>query len=154
MISITKKLLLGLTISVATMSLEAGVARGRDYKADLITISTRFVLVNARTAHKAGDADEQFIEDVITPSIADVVEKGGVSLTNAQRDAVLGFLVASENSASEEVSSIAANLYTANKIMFCSSLAKLSQSKRAVILERVNSGFASTGKPVPRKICR
>ena len=90
----------------------SNAAAERDSKADLIAISARFVEVHSRTAHKAGDADEQFIEDVITPSVHDVVEKSGRQITGAQRDAVISFLLASKNSASEEISEIAAKIYS------------------------------------------
>jgi hypothetical protein len=129
-------------------------AVARDHNADLITIGTRFVTVHASTEHKAGDADEQFIEDVIIPAIADTIKTRRASLTNAQRDAVLGFLLASAHSASEEVSSIAINLYKANKTMFCRSVAKRSQLEQSVLIAQVNSGLASLGKPVSKKICK
>lgn len=132
----------------------SSVAAERDSKADLITISARFVEVHSRTAHKAGDADEQFIEDVITPSVHDAVEESGPQITDAQRNAVITFLVASKNSSSEEISEIAVKLYSAQKTKLCASVAKLNQSKRMVVLDRIKSGLAATGKPVPRAICK
>lgn len=129
------------------------LAGNRDHKADLVMIGTRFVEVQSRTAHTAGDADQQFIEDVIIPSVHAVVDEGGSAMTNAERDAVIAFLVASEYSASEEVSEIALALYTSQKSKLCTSLARLPQSKRAIVLDHVESGFAAEGKPVPRTIC-
>jgi hypothetical protein len=129
------------------------VAGDRDHKADLIIISARFVEVHSRTTHKAGDADEQFIEDVIIPSVYAVVDESGSTMTDAQRDAVIFFLLASENSASEEVSDIAATLYRSKRMKLCTSIAKLAQSKRAIVLDRIKNGIAATGKSSPSVIC-
>lgn len=144
-----------LAVLILTFALftDRGVAAERDPKADLITISARFVEVHARTAHTAGDADEQFVEDVVIPSVHDVVEKGGPNLTNAQRDAVIRFLLASEDSASEEISEIAVKLYSVQKAKLRASVANLNRTKRVVVLDRIKSGLAATGKPMPRIIC-
>ncbi|MFT3761659.1 MAG: hypothetical protein QM761_03405 [Pseudoxanthomonas sp.] len=128
-------------------------ASNRDHKADLIIIGARFVEVHSRTTHKAGDADEQFIEDVITPSVHAVVDESGSAMTDAQRDAVIVFLLASENSASEEVSEIAATLYKSQRVKLCASIAKLAPSKRVIVLDRVKSGLAATGKSTSHAIC-
>ena len=130
------------------------VAAERDSKADLITVSTRFVQMHSRTSHEAGDPDEQFIEDIITPSIRDVVENGGANVTRAQRDAVLGFLLASKNSASEEISGIAASLYSSQEKQLCASVAKLSQLDQKTVLIRVKSGLSVAGKPMPGILCK
>jgi hypothetical protein len=129
------------------------VAGGQDPKAGLVLIGTRFVEVQSRTAHKAGDADQQFIEDVVIPSVHAVVDEGGSAMTNAERDAVIAFLRASANYASEEVSEIALALYTSQKLELCASLAKLPRSERAIVLDRVKSGMANMGKPAPRRVC-
>lgn len=130
------------------------VAAERDPKVDLITIGARFVQSYSRTEHKAGDADGQFIEDVIIPSVADVVGKGGASLTRDQRNAVIDFLLASESSASEAISDIAVALYLPQKAKLCTSVAKLSRSQRAIVLDRIKSGLMASGKPVPRTVCK
>jgi len=52
------------------------IAGNRDHKADLVNIGARFLEVQSRTAHKAGDADQKFIEDVIIPSVQAVVDEG------------------------------------------------------------------------------
>lgn len=129
------------------------VAGNRDHEADLVMIGTRFVEVQSRTAHKAGDADQQFIEDVVIPSVHAVVDESGSAMTNAERDAVIAFLVASESSASEEVSEIALALYQSQKPKLCTSLAKLPRSECAIVLDRVKSGMVATGEPVPRTVC-
>jgi hypothetical protein len=152
MTTIAKHLAFWLVVFVLISDLS--VATERDANTDLITISARFVEVHSRTTHKAGDPDEQFIEDVITPSIRDIVERGGANITNAQRDALLNFFLASKKSASEEVSSIAASLYLAQKTKLCASISKLSQAKRAAALDRIKSGLAATGKPVPQAVCK
>jgi hypothetical protein len=140
-------------ILASALFTDIGVAAERDQKADLITISARFVEVHSRIAHKAGDVDEQFIEDVVTPSVHDVVEKGGPNLTNAQRDAVIKFLLASESSASEEISEIAVKLYSAQKAKLCASVANLNLTKRRIVLDRIKSGLAATNKSAPRIMC-
>ena len=128
-------------------------ASNRDHKVDLITISARFIEVHSRTSHKSGDADEQFIEDVITPSVHAAVDEVGSAMTDAQRDAAIAFLLVSENSASEEISEIAATLYETQKTKLCTSISKLTKLKRTIVLNRVKSGLAGTGKPAPPAIC-
>ena len=132
----------------------SSVAAERDSKADVVMVSARFVEMYARTPHKAGDPDGQFIEDVVVPAVSDVVTGGGTRLTDAQYQAVLDFIVASDSLASEEISNIAVNLYVPQKIRLCASVAKLRQSKRTVVLDRIKSGLAATGKPVPRTVCK
>lgn len=129
----------------------AGSERDRD--TDLVVIATRFVETQSLIAHKAGDANEQFIEDVVTPSVLNVVERQGSRLTRAQREAVLGFLVASRKSASEEVSGIAVALYRVQPSQACLSLSTLTPMNRTIVLDRIRSGLAATGKPIPRTLC-
>lgn len=136
-----------------TLFAGSGAAGERDAKADLIEIGARFVEVHSRSEHKAGDADAQFIEDVITPSVRDVVEAGGSQITDAQRDAAIRFLWASRASASEAISEIAAELYGAERTKLCAAVAKVSPAARRVVLERIKSGLALTGRPVPRPVC-
>lgn len=128
-------------------------ASKRDHQVDLINISTRFVTTYTNASHKAGNLDGEFIEDVVIPAVNDVVTSSGERLSNAQLKAAIDFIVASDSLASEEVSEIAAMLYKAKKTTLCTSLAKLPQSKRAAVLNRIKSGVAATGKPVPRAIC-
>lgn len=138
---------------VAAQLWNACMASGRDHDADLVVIATRFVEAQSRVAHKAGDADGQFIEDVVTPSVLDVVQRNGAGLTRAQREAILGFLVASRKSASEEVSEIAVALYRVQPSQACRSLSILTPTNRTIVLNRIRSGLAVTGKPIPRAIC-
>lgn len=130
-----------------------GIAAERDSKVDVVTISTRFVAMYANISHKAGDPDGQFIEDVVIPAVYDVATSG-TRLTNAQYQAVLDFIVTSDSLASEEISDIAANLYLSQETKLCTSVAKLSHSKRVIILDRIKSGLAATGKSVPRAVCK
>jgi len=138
---------IGLLFSLTAASAE------RDYKADLIIIGARFALIHSRTSHRSGDKDEQFIEDVITPAVADIVESGGRDTTKAQREAILKFILATESSASEQISEIGVSLYKFQKKQTCASLAAFSNNEQVVILSRIKSGFEISGKPVPNKIC-
>lgn len=129
------------------------VASDRDHRADLVDISTRFIATYASTPHKAGDPNGQFIEDIVIPAVNDVVTSGGERLSNAQLNAAIEFIVASDSLASEEVSEIAATLYKSQRVKLCTSIAKLAQSKRTVVLNRIKSGISATGKSAPRAIC-
>lgn len=129
------------------------VASDRDHRADLVAISTRFITTYTRTPHKAGDQDGEFVEDVVIPAVNDVVASGGERLSNAQLNATIDFIVAADSLASEEVSEIALTLYKSQKVKLCTSVAKLAPLKRTVVLDRIKSGMAATGKPVPSAIC-
>jgi hypothetical protein len=129
------------------------VASDRDHRADLVTISARFIATYTSTPHKAGDQDGEFIEDMVIPAVNDVVASGGGQLSNAQLNATIDFIVASDSLASEEVSEIALALYKSQKVKLCTSVAKLAPLKRKVVLDRIKNGMAATGKLVPSAIC-
>lgn len=131
----------------------SGLAAERDSKADVVAIGARLVAMYARTPHKAGDPDGQFIEDVVIPAVHDVVASGA-PLTSDQHREVLNFIVASDSLASEEISDIAAGLYLSQKVGLCAAVANLSQSTRTIVVDRIKSGLAATGKPVPRVVCK
>lgn len=144
----TSMLAMALTLLAAPCA-----ASNRDHQADLINISTRFVTAYTSTPHKAGNLDGEFIEDVVIPAVNDVVTSGGERLSNAQLSATIDFIVASDSLASEEVSEIAATLYKSQRVKLCASITKLAQPKRTIILDRVKSGLAATGRSTSHVIC-
>jgi hypothetical protein len=129
------------------------IAGGRDTKVDLLAISARFVALSSTTPRKAGDPEEQFIEDVVVPAVHDVVTRSSGQLSNVQMEAVIDFFIASEPSANEEVSEIAMDLYRMQKTGFCASIAKRDPKKQAIVLDRIKGGLGLAGKPIPRNIC-
>ena len=147
---IPKKSILLITLALLAAPCAAGV---RDPKADLVIVSTRFVITYTNTPHKAGDADGQFIEDVVIPAVNDVVTSKDGRLSNSQLKASIDFVIASEPLASEDISAIAATVYKSQKTQTCILLDNLPASKRAAVLYRIKSGIAAAGKSVPRVIC-
>lgn len=151
MIKITKSTIICIFLfAILACDCEAGA---RDHKTDLVMISSHVVSAYVQAHHKAGDADGEFIEDVVIPAVGRIVRDETVHSSPDYYQSLLTFFVVSQPMASEEIGAISSYAYRSHKREFCDALNKISQAQRALVLTQVQSGLASTGEPVPPKIC-
>ncbi|WP_414539488.1 hypothetical protein [Stenotrophomonas forensis] len=146
-----KMLLFGLAAMLACPAL----AQQRDAGADLVVIGTRLIAEYNRKDHRSDESSGEFIEDVVIPAVHSVVDRGAGRLSGAQLDALADFFWVADGLASEEVSEIAAEVYSVQKSGICMSLGKLAKAKRAIVIERIVSGVNASGaKATPGTVCR
>lgn len=128
-------------LMVGGFSASATTAK-KDSCADLVKIATRFVENYSKVGHEAGDADGIFIENVVIPSVANVVDSYRGSVPVAVQNELYRFLMAGKSMASEELVVIAEKLYLSSPEQFCRDVFKLSKPDRDLLIRQANDGLA------------
>ncbi len=125
----------------------------RDANVDLIKIATRYVDNYSKSQHKAGDVDGIFIEDVVIPSVVSAANGYQGNIPSAARIDLYRFLIAGEAMASEELATLAGNIYRKSPKLFCSDVRKLNKSDRLFLIRQASDGLALSGTNLSKANC-